>query len=309
GPGVLGSGEYDASDVALHNDDDHGYWTVINGSVHDVTEFRHLHPGGSNIMVASAGMDATDEYETVLHHENAEIDAMLSMYKIGTIRRLDFSGAWGIALAAGDLTYVSLHDLFRAWVRFLYLVVEMQNAFSNDVLYLQAQTTVEEQPDELTGLKLMMFGNTHARFMELYFRGLLGAPLHDLWALTAGLCAPHESSLWMRDTTEELDASPGSQRLRALEVKLRALYREARTGDEAFWERAGQVCATVVEHDRRFLRDVKTSIRAGVRAFERHEHRTLVEGREVILDALRRVPAVADDFQAALASELDALSL
>ena len=33
GPGVAGSGMYDASDLVLHNDEEHGYWLAIDGNV------------------------------------------------------------------------------------------------------------------------------------------------------------------------------------------------------------------------------------------------------------------------------------
>ena len=44
--GVAGSGTYDASDLVLHNDAEHGWWMAINGIVYDMTEFRECTPAG-----------------------------------------------------------------------------------------------------------------------------------------------------------------------------------------------------------------------------------------------------------------------
>jgi hypothetical protein len=97
---------FDASEVALHNDDEHGYWMTIDGAVYDVTEFAHRHPGGRAIIVEHAGRDATKSYRTVEHHLDPEIEAMLGMYKIGMIRRLEFGSRWCIAVGPKGLVFV-----------------------------------------------------------------------------------------------------------------------------------------------------------------------------------------------------------
>src|SRR5439155_1531603 len=114
-PGAAGAGLYDASELALHNDEEHGYWLTIDGNVYDVTEFLHLHPGGPTILRESVGLDASREYRAVLHHEKPAVDAQLPIYKIGAVRRLDFGSSWGIALVPGEgIAYVPARDLFRA---------------------------------------------------------------------------------------------------------------------------------------------------------------------------------------------------
>ena len=308
GEGALGSGSYDASEVALHNGDEHGYWSVIDGNVHDMTEFRHLHPGGRNIVDSSAGMDATREYRIVGHHEDPEIDAMLSMYKIGRIRRLDFGRAWGIALSSEGLRYVSLHDAFRSWVRTLYLVVEMQNALRSDLQYLTVPITRGDDSGVLTPQKLMMFGNTHHRFSELYYGGLLGSPLHDLWATTVGLCAPDVDATWMRDELERLDGSPAADEVRRIGDEVRGLYRGSRRRDAAWWERAARLLAAVEENDRGFLRAMKLTLRLGVALFERHQSATIERAASELVAVLRSVPDVVTTYQRELAAGFGAVA-
>ncbi|KAH7141869.1 FMN-dependent dehydrogenase-domain-containing protein [Dactylonectria macrodidyma] len=52
------------AEVEKHNSRE-SCWVVIDGNVFDVTEFLNRHPGGSNVILRRAGMDATEEYEQV----------------------------------------------------------------------------------------------------------------------------------------------------------------------------------------------------------------------------------------------------
>jgi sulfite reductase (NADPH) flavoprotein alpha-component len=290
-PGLQSEALYDASKLVEHNNHSRGYWLALDGNVYDMTVFRHLHPGGATIIDGSAGMDATGEYSAVLHYRDAEINAMLAMFKIGEIRRLRFGGPDG----------AELHDLFRAWVRYLFLIVEMQNALENDLLYLKLQTTAVEQPDQLTALKLMMFENTHGRFVELYYKGLCGRPLAELWRRTLSVCGCSEDPARLDDELEAA-AAAGAPQFDRLRHELRDLWTSARGGrnDPQFWAWAGEVVVEVTTCDRRFLEAMKSAIRAGVELFERNERAAAEHGSEV-LEPLLRVPAVLDEYHRLLA--------
>lgn len=152
-----------ASAIALHNDEVQGYWMVISGRVYDVTEFAHLHPGGGAILRGYAGTDATAAYRRVLHHVNPEVDAMLAMYDIGVVRRLDFGAEWGVAIGSKGLRVVTLADTYKMWVRLLYTVTERENT-------LRWGTPAPWSVD---------------------------AELREIWAVTAGLCSTDEDLRWM----------------------------------------------------------------------------------------------------------------
>ena len=66
---------------------------VVSGKVYDVSEFLYQHVGGEQIVLHYTGMDATDAYQGVLHHVNSEVDALLGMYELGNMRRLQFMGS------------------------------------------------------------------------------------------------------------------------------------------------------------------------------------------------------------------------
>jgi sulfite reductase (NADPH) flavoprotein alpha-component len=291
--GISGAGIFDASELVLHNDEEHGWWMAINGAVYDVTEFRHLHPGGFRIIDDNAGLDATSEYQAVLHHQEAQIEAMLDMYRIGTLRRLDFGKEWGIALSPEGLRYVSLHDLYTAWIRHLYLIVELENALRNDLGFLGQALTSTEGDGELTPLKLQLMVDVQRRFQEVYLDDALGAGVQELWALAAGLCDPDEDAGRLGRELGAVDAAPA----RLAVERLRDVTNGWSTGSpdraRAVAELASHLCA----EDHRLLAELKQLLRQGLRVFEELEADAVRGGGRRLLDCLARVPAVLVDFQ------------
>ncbi|KAL3443728.1 hypothetical protein BJX65DRAFT_320427 [Aspergillus insuetus] len=75
--------EYTTPQVAAHNSRD-DLWIVIHGKVYDITSYVSDHPGGADVLLESAGTDATEAYEDVGHSEDA--DEILRTYLIGTLR-------------------------------------------------------------------------------------------------------------------------------------------------------------------------------------------------------------------------------
>ncbi len=300
-PGVAGRGVYEASDLVLHNDADHGWWMAINGAIYDMTEFRQLHPGGFRIIDDNAGLDATSEYETVLHHEDPEIEATLAMYKAGSLRRLDFQRAWGIALVAGKIRYIPLVDGYKAWIRHLYLVVEQQNGIRNDVGVLEYALTNVEQAEELTPLKLMLAADLQHRMLSRYLPGLVGAGLHELWALACGLFDPTADASELPRTLSALAA--GEQGRRA-ESATQRLCDAVRTGsiDPAA---AGTLLRQLNAANEALHTGIKLLLRDGLMVFEKHESRTIEFGADPVLGCLRAVPPVVAAFYQQVANAID----
>lgn len=73
---------YTLHEVLRHSTRD-DMWMVIDDNVYDVTLFGALHPGGAEILVDSAGVDATEAFEDVAHLDNAY--AMLKPYLVGRL--------------------------------------------------------------------------------------------------------------------------------------------------------------------------------------------------------------------------------
>lgn len=307
---------FDASEVARHNNPRDGYWLTINGNVYDLTEFVHLHPGGSQIIVSNAGTDATLEWQAVDHHIDSEVDAMLGMYKIGTIRRLRFDNRWGIALFEEGVSFVPLADAYRLWIRYLFLVLQLENAVNHDYSFLYREVTRALHEQEMTPLELMLAANAHTRFLDEHLDELMGPRVQRLWAAIVGLCSPHEKIGRIRKTLnaalqgEQVGAARShSVRMRALvsEYDARKLGRSAR--DASAWESRARRLATIAfEHDISLLESCKRRLIEGLGLFERHESRIMeCAGAELVRVLLGLAEPLTEYFDrfAAACADLD----
>ncbi|EKX31560.1 hypothetical protein GUITHDRAFT_98775 [Guillardia theta CCMP2712] len=72
--------EYSSADLELHKTKE-DCWMAIHGKVYDVTKFLIEHPGGEEVMLEVAGMDATDAFEDIGHSKAAR--EQLKKYEIG----------------------------------------------------------------------------------------------------------------------------------------------------------------------------------------------------------------------------------
>ncbi|MFG1922066.1 FHA domain-containing protein [Cryptosporangium sp. NPDC048952] len=271
--------QYDISTVIERNSAEAGHWMVVSGKVYDVSEFIHLHVGGPQIIRHYVGMDATSAYQGVLHHQASEVDAQLSTYELGHMRRLDFGDRWGVVLGADGLRFAGLEELFTAWVRYVYLVVSMENALVNDYGFAGAQATAGSEPADLTPFKLQFLIEAHRRFLASYLEGLVGEDLTALWRMTVGFCAP-------------------SQDVRELRTVRRApAVRVSPRDSDA--ERAVREFAAA---DQGVLRAVKTALRDGIRAFEEHEADVIERGGQRLLGAIEAVFDAVDDYYRRIAA-------
>lgn len=75
------SDHYTMSEVRKHSSDSSA-WIVVQGQVYDCTSFLKDHPGGADSILINAGMDCTEEFESI-HSDKAK--AMLETYRIGEL--------------------------------------------------------------------------------------------------------------------------------------------------------------------------------------------------------------------------------
>ncbi len=54
-----------------HNEDHKDQWMAVDGKVYTITEYKHEHPGGEDILLEHAGADATEAFENVGHSKDA----------------------------------------------------------------------------------------------------------------------------------------------------------------------------------------------------------------------------------------------
>lgn len=285
----------DASEVVSHNNDDDGYWLIIDGRVYDVTGFSALHPGGSKIIRSYAGMDATDAYRRARHDVNPEVHAMLPMYEIGAVRRLDFASMWTVALAPGGLRVVTLKDLYRGWLGLLYRTVEMENALANDYGVRHEPVTHDESAGHLalSPYKARLLLATHERFLRDYLADVTGERLCDLWAVTAAFEHECHRGAWMAD---QVGAIRGDHAARALgERERRTLATLGRPGPDV-WTGAVDGIRHLEEADRWFLREMKLGLRRGVKVLERWEWETTAVAAHELVEAAKALPEVLREY-------------
>lgn len=281
-----------ASVVVDKNNDVAGYWLIINGRVYDLTEFAHLHPGGLKIVRSYAGMDATAAYRMVLHDANPEVDALLGLYEIGVVRRLDLGQAWGVALSGSGLQFVTLTDVYRAWVRLLYQVVEMENALANDFSIRQEPVTYDEATGgvSLSRYRLQQYLQSHARFRRDYQAKVVGEPLHQLWLLTASLCDETVTVTWLRERLTAVQTSAAAQQFAAWENELTTRLHQL--PPDAPLAELEIACAQLEKADRQFMQEMKGALRQGIELFEQYEAGVLVHGRDDLLALMKSLPEV-----------------
>ncbi|PYH88488.1 cytochrome b5 reductase [Aspergillus ellipticus CBS 707.79] len=75
--------EYTLAEVAQHNRRG-DIWVAIHGQVFDITKYLQDHPGGADVLLETAGSDATVAFEDVGHSEDSR--EILQEYLIGTLK-------------------------------------------------------------------------------------------------------------------------------------------------------------------------------------------------------------------------------
>jgi sulfite reductase (NADPH) flavoprotein alpha-component len=289
---------FEVSDLVGHNTPEAGYWMAIGGAVFDVTEFQHLHIGGPHIIRNHVGLDATAAYRKVLHHAQPEIDAQLAMFQIGHLRRLQFGDRWGVVLTEDGLHAQSLEELFRTWVRFVYLLVGMENALTADYGFTTTIATHGEDPRELTPFKAQNVIESHRRFLVSYLDGLLQGDLRTLWQVTVGFCDPNQD---LRAFDTDLAAMAARPDVDLVRRSVSAVKDLLLAGDGL--PRVTALCRTYAYADVQLLRDLKTAVLDGIRAFEIHEADVVERAGATLLTSARRGLEAASAYYQRLAEQ------
>lgn len=284
--------QFAVSELIMHNDDEYGYWLMINGRVYNMNEFSHMHPGGLKIIQSYSGMDATFAYEQIDHQNNPEVDSMLSMYEIGVIKTPQFGQYWGIAISKDGLRYVSLRDAYYAWADLAYIVVEMENAILNDFRTLHEPMTDAEDEHRLilSPFKLQQIGLAHHRLLNNYLQQVLGDALEALWAMSIGILQREQIELgWMKQIIEEIQSIPQAQNVRTLSPRLNQALKGGLSPNIAF-------CEMLIREDLRVMHEIKLALRDGLIILEQMGVQSVQQGSESLLDALRRIPAIMEQY-------------
>jgi sulfite reductase alpha subunit-like flavoprotein len=306
--------QYDISELVTHNNPQLGYWMTISGKVYDMSEFMFHHAGGERVMSNNAGIDATQPYQTVLHHTNSEVDALLGMYELGSMRRLFLGNVWGIGFNEEGLQFVTLEDAFKQWVRYLYLIVGMENALRNDFEFATLESVYQEDPQEMTPFKVQFLIESHRRFLVSYLDGLIDEDLRDVWWITVGLCDKHQDVRWLHQQMEIISRSDSyklvRQANRVMKDRLNDLQNETDSMRyQQSFEQLSTFCAISADADLQVMHNLKMKMRDGMLMFEKYEAQVVEKASVVLMQIIKSVPTLVQEYYNQLAVDIEGLGL
>ncbi|MEP7286453.1 MAG: FHA domain-containing protein [Chloroflexota bacterium] len=305
---------YNISDLVLHNNDADGHWMAISGKVYDMTEFMHQHVGGARIITCNTGMDATAAYQGVLHHINSEVDALLGMLELGVMRRLQFGDVWAVILTPDGLRFMLLEDMFKAWVRYLYLVVGMEDALENDYSFERTVSISGETADEMTPYKMQYLIEAHRRFLVSYLDGLVDEDVQTIWAITIGFCNRDQDVRTLKAELDTVTVQPAYHLVRnSITYVKRALFALQDT-DELQTQKASldairSLCTAFKEEDLKLLSEIKYNLREGILAFEQFEASVIVKASGSLMEVVKQIPGLVGAYYERLAERITATGI
>lgn len=256
------------SEIVLHNCADRGHWMVIDDRVLDVSGFTRLHQGGSKILEAYSGMDASAVYRRVLHNHSPEVNAQLAQYVVGVVdkpRLLSGGSGMGVPKDA------DARALCRAWIELLYCVVEMENTLRIDDTVQSMPLTPVSYGDEPSLLRLKLFRELHERVAQNYVEALSGNGLAQLWQLALKASSNGEDANWAHEELARIHAKLSATLVRGhnefMAGELSRLSQSTTYPVNRVHEIERQ-CAILAAEGARFLRNVKSRLRLGMQILE-----------------------------------------
>jgi hypothetical protein len=230
------------------------------------------------------------------------------------MRRLQFKGAWGVILTPDGLRFMLLEELFTSWVRYIYLVVGMENALENDYDFARLSSTAGENPQELTPFKLQFLIEAHRRFLVSYLDGLIDEDLQTLWATTIGFCAKDQDFRWLQTELEALKTREAWWLVRNSIpfVKQQLFGLQEQSGTQTRSEtlaRMRALCQLFKAEDKRVLYEMKNALRLGILAFEQHESEVVNQASGQLMMALQQMLKVIEEYYQRLAESIASLGV
>ena len=230
-------------------------------------------------------MDATSSYRIVEHHLAPEVEAMLSMYEIGLMRRFEFHRRWTVAIGDKGLEHLMLDDLFRHWLRCLYVLVEIESAYRLEAGSVRSRWMRRvRRPAECSPYRLQFGIEAHRRFINQTVPVICGR-FGRLWRISSGPFAPDESFQALDVQLDEILQGPAAVAARADCAELERML--AQEGATAALEQ--RILAHRVANAA-YLRTTKSLLASGVTAFETHGPDVLLDGRADLRNALIALP-------------------
>ncbi|KAF8471890.1 hypothetical protein BDZ91DRAFT_716758 [Kalaharituber pfeilii] len=234
-------------------------WIGVHGSVYDITAFLPIHPGGSLIVAASAGLDASKTFDDLAHTSNPEVMSLLSKYFIGYLA------------PKPQFHSQELSSLYDNWLEYLRTCVESLTTLSFEVKAIMADSNIWFSGGMLNMGGVRKFYQFQSRLMQNGFLTLFGSKLQELFVkLSFTLVSAHNSGSRLPDVmgmVARAQSSPASSSAQR-EIAQIGEYVCDSTSAQSLERSIIQYAQAVTELDVRFLEQVREEICTGMDAFE-----------------------------------------
>jgi cytochrome b involved in lipid metabolism len=293
------------STLAIHTGHRKGSKMLIgvHGSVYDITDFLPIHPGGTLIVQASAGLDVSKTFDDLAHTSNPEVMSLLSKYFVGHLatkpefRSKDISGLY-------DLWYQYLRNCIES-------LTTLHFEFNN--IMEDARTWFQGDLFNMGGVR--KFYQFQSRLMQNGFSTLFGAKLQELHLkLTFALVKSRTPDTRVPDVIGIITRSQASHASASAANEIAQIGQFVCNSQNARFQENGvlRYARAVTELDVQFLEEVREDICLGMDAFdvvgstdttsgaEKHQ---LVSLSAYLLSVLERVALRLETFYLRLARE------
>ncbi|KAJ9602132.1 hypothetical protein H2200_013252 [Cladophialophora chaetospira] len=273
----------------------------VHGGVYDITDFLPIHPGGTLIAQASAGLDASKTFDDVAHTTNPEVMSLLSKYFIGHLA------------TKPDLRSTELSTIYDLWYQYLRNCVEALTTLHFEVEYIQRDARTWFQGDLFNMGGVRKFYQFQSRLMQNGFTTLFGAKLQELHLkLTFALVSSGTPAARVPDIIGTITRAQASAASAAAANEIAQIGSFVCNNQQAQFQENGilRYAQAVTELDVCFLEEIREDVCLGMDAFDvvdsmnaGNDQQRLVSLSSYLLSVLERVAERLDTFYSRLSRE------
>ncbi|ETI24376.1 hypothetical protein G647_03745 [Cladophialophora carrionii CBS 160.54] len=273
----------------------------VHGGVYDITDFLPIHPGGTLIAQASAGLDASKTFDDVAHTTNPEVMSLLSKYFIGHLA------------TKPDFRSTELSSIYDLWYQYLRNCVEALTTLHFEVDYIQRDARTWFQGDLFNMGGVRKFYQFQSRLMQNGFSTLFGAKLQELHLkLTFALVNSGTPGTRVPDVIGTITRAQASAASAAAANEIAQIGSFVCNNQQAQFQENGilRYARAVTELDVQFLEEIREDVCLGMDAFEvidsmnsATDKQRLVSLSTYLLSVLERVAERLDTFFSRLSRE------
>nr|XP_036575257.1 sulfite reductase flavoprotein alpha-component [Colletotrichum truncatum]KAF6781801.1 sulfite reductase flavoprotein alpha-component [Colletotrichum truncatum] len=144
-------------------------WIGVHGAVYDITDFLPLHPGGSLIVAASGGIDASRTFDDLAHTNNPEVASLLTKYFIGNLA------------PAPKFVDADISGLYDSWSQYLRTSVELLTTLGLEVQDLLESSSLWVSGGMLDSGGIRKFYQFQSRLLKSGISILFGTQLQAIY--------------------------------------------------------------------------------------------------------------------------------